>query len=211
MAYDKVVDSGALDTQLTSIADAIRAKTGSTDALTFPVNFKEKLDALKVGYDASTDGRKIFFGSFTLAETSSYIEVTHTLGEPPVGCLLWTNDDAFSQTDTQEIFIAVEMMRYDINGYGKGDSNKGVYGYSTVGYKNSASSSNGMSGYPTYMTPSGSSNGIWSPFCTSASGTVANTVIYKSTNTSVKIGNGYTNPKFHAGHTYHYILFGDIL
>lgn len=34
MAYDKVVDSVALDTQLTSIADAIRAKTGVTDSLT---------------------------------------------------------------------------------------------------------------------------------------------------------------------------------
>lgn len=34
MAYDKVVDSAALDTQLTSIADAIRAKTGGSASLT---------------------------------------------------------------------------------------------------------------------------------------------------------------------------------
>lgn len=34
MAYDKVVDSAALDTKLTSIADAIRAKTGGSAALT---------------------------------------------------------------------------------------------------------------------------------------------------------------------------------
>ena len=34
MAYDKVVDSAALDTQLTSIADAIRAKTGRPASLT---------------------------------------------------------------------------------------------------------------------------------------------------------------------------------
>ena len=34
MAYDKVVDSGVLDGKLTAIADAIRGKTGGTDALT---------------------------------------------------------------------------------------------------------------------------------------------------------------------------------
>lgn len=34
MAYDKVVDSAALDTQLTSIADAIRAKDGTTGTMT---------------------------------------------------------------------------------------------------------------------------------------------------------------------------------
>lgn len=34
MAYDKIVDSTALDTALTDIADSIRAKTGKTDPLT---------------------------------------------------------------------------------------------------------------------------------------------------------------------------------
>lgn len=34
MAYDKVIDSAALDAALTDIADAIRAKTGKTDPLT---------------------------------------------------------------------------------------------------------------------------------------------------------------------------------
>ena len=34
MAYDKIVDSTALDTALTNIADSIRAKTGKTDPLT---------------------------------------------------------------------------------------------------------------------------------------------------------------------------------
>ena len=34
MAYDKIVDSTALDTALTDIADAIRTKTGKTDSLT---------------------------------------------------------------------------------------------------------------------------------------------------------------------------------
>lgn len=34
MAFDKVIDSAVLDTKLTSVADAIRSKTGKTDKLT---------------------------------------------------------------------------------------------------------------------------------------------------------------------------------
>ena len=36
MAYDKVIDSSALDANLASIAEAIRTKGGTTDQLVFP-------------------------------------------------------------------------------------------------------------------------------------------------------------------------------
>lgn len=39
MAVDKLVDSTALDTSLTAIADAIRAKTGGSSQLVFPMGF----------------------------------------------------------------------------------------------------------------------------------------------------------------------------
>lgn len=45
MAYDKIVDSTALDTALTDIADAIRAKTGKTDPLTIE-QMPEKITAI---------------------------------------------------------------------------------------------------------------------------------------------------------------------
>lgn len=34
MAFDKVIDSAVLDGKLTSVADAIRSKTGKTDSMT---------------------------------------------------------------------------------------------------------------------------------------------------------------------------------
>ena len=43
MAYDKVVDSAALEQGLTKVADAIRDKTGDADALSFPDGMVESL------------------------------------------------------------------------------------------------------------------------------------------------------------------------
>ena len=39
MTLDKVVDSAALDAEMTSVANAIRAKTGNTDMLAWPDGF----------------------------------------------------------------------------------------------------------------------------------------------------------------------------
>lgn len=47
MAFDKVVDSAKLDSGLTSIADSIRAKSKTTESLTFPEGFKSAVDSIK--------------------------------------------------------------------------------------------------------------------------------------------------------------------
>lgn len=47
MALDKVVDSGALDSGLTGIADAIRAAGGTSADLTFPDGFTAAIGAMK--------------------------------------------------------------------------------------------------------------------------------------------------------------------
>lgn len=52
MAYDKVVDSAALDTQLTSIADAIRAKTGGTASLTLD-EMPNEIESIQTGGGSS--------------------------------------------------------------------------------------------------------------------------------------------------------------
>lgn len=49
MAYDKVVDSAFLNNGLTAIADKIREKTGTTDALVFPLGFVSAIDAIEGG------------------------------------------------------------------------------------------------------------------------------------------------------------------
>ena len=67
MAYDKVVDSAALDTQLTSIADAIRAKTGGSDSLVFPDGFLQAIAAIESGGGGSSGSINgiVAMGTFT--------------------------------------------------------------------------------------------------------------------------------------------------
>lgn len=49
MAYDKVVDSAVLDAGLTSIADEIRAKGGTTDTMSFPDGMVNAIAAIETG------------------------------------------------------------------------------------------------------------------------------------------------------------------
>lgn len=49
MALYKVIDSAALDTGMTAVADAIRAKAGLTDPLVWPDGFKSAVDSIQSG------------------------------------------------------------------------------------------------------------------------------------------------------------------
>lgn len=49
MALDKVIDSAKLEEDLTSVANAIREKTGSTDPIAFPDGFVEQVGAIQTG------------------------------------------------------------------------------------------------------------------------------------------------------------------
>ena len=49
MAFDKVVDSAVLDAGMKSVADAIRAKAGTTDLLEWPDGFKAAVDGIQTG------------------------------------------------------------------------------------------------------------------------------------------------------------------
>lgn len=46
MAYDKIVDSAKLDADLTMVADAIRARAGTTEPLAFPEGMKEAVEGI---------------------------------------------------------------------------------------------------------------------------------------------------------------------
>lgn len=46
MAYDKAVDSGVLDENLTKVADACRNKTYASGTLTFPADFVEAINGI---------------------------------------------------------------------------------------------------------------------------------------------------------------------
>ena len=119
MAYDKVVDSAALDTQLTSIADAIRAKTGGSDSLVFPDGFSQAIAAIEAG-----GGAGFATGTLTFNESqaiNSDLTVTHNLGFAP-DHILWfiieteaKSSDKFYADNYPTSFEYISQEAYLIN------------------------------------------------------------------------------------------------
>lgn len=68
MALDKIVDSALLDAEMTSVADAIRAKAGTTDPLLWPDGFKTAIEAISGG------GRALIIGTENLHDISTDTE-----------------------------------------------------------------------------------------------------------------------------------------
>lgn len=63
MAYDKIVDSTALDTALTDIADAIRTKTGKTSPLTIE-QMPSEIESISSGSSTpESDSREVYQGT----------------------------------------------------------------------------------------------------------------------------------------------------
>lgn len=93
MAYDKLVDSAALDAGLKTIADAIREKGGTTDSLAFPDAMVAAIAAIEAGGGSTILGFPFICGSYTLAETPyvdtqlynmcSYNDVINAFGSKP--------------------------------------------------------------------------------------------------------------------------------
>lgn len=75
MAIDKAVDSSALESDLTSVADAIRAKGGISDSLSFPTGMVSAINSIPTGVTVQTAS-----GS---AKTSSRGLLTLNIGFEP--------------------------------------------------------------------------------------------------------------------------------
>lgn len=93
MALDKVVDSAALDAEMTSVANAIRAKTGNTDTLAWPDGFATAIAGITGG---GVIGLAYDMGEFVLDADVKGLEpsLPHNLGEIPEFILVWTDDFA---------------------------------------------------------------------------------------------------------------------
>ena len=70
MALDKVVDSAVLDAQLTSIADAIRSKGGTTDQLTL-AGMVDAINAIQTG----SGGIQSASGEYSIAEDVTNLNI----------------------------------------------------------------------------------------------------------------------------------------
>lgn len=93
MALDKVVDSAALDAGMTSVANAIRAKTGDADMLAWPDGFLTAIAKIAGGGGA---GLAYDMGEFVLdADVKALApSLPHNLGAIPEFILVWTDDFA---------------------------------------------------------------------------------------------------------------------
>ena len=91
------------DTSLTSIAEAIRTKGGTTDQLVFPAGFISAIEAIEAG----GGGRAFASGSFTLSADTTGYTITHNLGEVPYFCLVFCkNVGAFMDSPPYAAFAA---------------------------------------------------------------------------------------------------------
>lgn len=80
MAYDKVVDSAALDAAMTDIADAIRTKTGKTDPMTIE-QMPSEIEGISGGGGGEVDENwkysdKMTFANVNVPELGDTFEVT---------------------------------------------------------------------------------------------------------------------------------------
>lgn len=118
MAIDKAVDSSQLNTDLTSIADAIRAKGGTSAQLAFPAGFVSAVQAISGG-----GGNGMYAaGEITMA---SEVLVTATpepfpgiaLGFDPDYIQVWMDKDSFNAIASPpngRMYLIVGM-KYDAN------------------------------------------------------------------------------------------------
>ena len=77
MSLDKVVDSAVLDAGMTLVADAIRAKAGTTDLLAWPDGFKTAVEGIQTG-GGTTPGAP---GDITFYDYDGTIVTSWTLEE----------------------------------------------------------------------------------------------------------------------------------
>lgn len=81
MAVDKLVDSTQLDADLTSVANAIRAKSGGSNSLAFPSEFITEIASIPTGSSVQVDPLSVTQnGTYTAQTGHAYSPVTVNVG-----------------------------------------------------------------------------------------------------------------------------------
>lgn len=130
MALDKVIDSAALDAGMTAVADAIRAKAGTTEPLAWPDGFAAAISGIETGggdsaagvidksvtsitSNAAEVGQYAFYGCEML-ETASFPEATKIQGGAFIGCKALVSVSAPNVTEIMSDVI--NYLFIDIDG-----------------------------------------------------------------------------------------------
>jgi hypothetical protein len=74
MAVDKLVDSAQLESDLTDIADAIRAKTGKSASMEFPTEFVSEIGSISGGGTVAVEEKDVTFYDYDGTPVASYTE-----------------------------------------------------------------------------------------------------------------------------------------
>ena len=82
MAYDKMVDSAALDGDLKTVANAIRSKGGTTANLAFPAGFANAIEAIKTGgnmeyHEITLASDRNTEGTLTLLSGNAFVKANY--------------------------------------------------------------------------------------------------------------------------------------
>ena len=104
MAIDKAIDSAQLNTDLTSIADAIREKAGLTDSFVFPEGFVQAIAGIEAGGGA--DITEFGFTKAVFGTTTGSQSFMHNLDETPKCVIFWSDDVIdYATTSTPQYII----------------------------------------------------------------------------------------------------------
>ena len=82
MAVDKLVDSTQLDSDLTSVANAIRTRGGTSAQLAFPNGFVSAVGAIGNQYSAADEGKVVSSGA--LVSQTAHADVTPTTSDQTI-------------------------------------------------------------------------------------------------------------------------------
>ena len=171
MAVDKLVDSAQLDADLSSVANAIRTKGGTSAQLAFPAGFVSAIDAISGG---GGGGLVYETGTYTPREDLARptISFANTHSEAPVLVLLSDQTGtASSATNSNHNFCYCDFYKlwghgipYSSSGFRyaiayfsyRGTSTSSVTTASVVCSQNSDSTSASGTSYPRYwVSPTG--------------------------------------------------------
>lgn len=123
MALDKLVDSSQLNADLTSIANAIRTKGGTSASLAFPAEFISAIEAISGGGGSikCERGSVTLESDWTWSSSHTYYAIPHSLGETPELVILWPTLTDDTGPNRGYIYLAKPMgearQRLSSSGY----------------------------------------------------------------------------------------------
>lgn len=105
MAIDKAVDSAQLNADLTAVADAIRTKGGTSDALAFPDGFVEAVGAIQAGGGDNETLIALVNGTLT--------DFVAPEGAGEIRAKLFSGATALKTADLRNVTVAIGSEAFD--------------------------------------------------------------------------------------------------